>query len=87
MKVLAKAIEMITVTNEAGVITPIRFKFKNEDASCVIIKIDKIIFTEKERIAGNYMLLYRCKSLIDDVEKIYELKYELSSCKWLLFKM
>ena len=87
MKILARPIEMITVTNEKGVITPIRFKLKNEDTSCVVIKIDKILFTEKERLAGNYMLLYRCKSLIDEVEKIYELKYELSSCIWLLFKM
>ncbi len=78
---------MVTVTNESGVITPIKFKLKNEDASCSVIKIDKILFSEKERLAGNYMFLYRCKSLIDDVEKIYEIKYELNSCKWQLFKM
>lgn len=87
MKILAKPIEIVTVTNENGIITPIKFKVKDEEGASVIIKIDRILFSEKEKLAGNIMLLYRCKSLIGDVEKIYEIKYELSSCKWLLFKM
>ena len=86
MKVIAKPIEMVTVTNETGVITPIKFKLKNEDG-IVIIKIDRVLFSEKEKLAGNIMYLYRCQSVINDMEKIYELKYELNSCKWMIYKM
>ena len=77
---------MVTVTNETGVITPIKFKLKNEDG-IVIIKIDRVLFSEKEKLAGNIMYLYRCQSVINDMEKIYELKYELNSCKWMIYKM
>lgn len=87
MKVLVKPIEMVTVTNENGIITPIKFKMKDEEGCSLIIKIDKILFSQKEKLAGNIMYLYRCRSLINDVEKVYEIKYELSSCKWFLFKM
>lgn len=87
MKVIAKPIELISITKENGSITPIKFKYKNDDESTQVIKIDRILFSEKEKLAGNIMYLYRCQSLIDDLERIYELKYELSSCKWVLYKM
>jgi hypothetical protein len=33
------------------------------------------------------MILYRCAYVGNDVEKILELKYELNTCMWMLFKM
>lgn len=87
MKILTKPIEVVSVTDFKGNITPVRFKYLDEQESNVVIKIDRVIFSEKERLAGNYMMLYRCRSLIDDVEKVYEIKYELASCKWILYKM
>ncbi|WP_339785816.1 hypothetical protein [Tissierella sp.] len=52
-----------------------------------VIKINKVLFREEEKIAGNRMILYRCESTINDIQKIFELKYEISTCKWFLFKM
>lgn len=87
MKVIAKPIELISLTKENGLVTPIKFKYKNDDESIQIIKIDRILFSEKEKLAGNVMYLYRCQSIINDLERIYELKFEPSSCKWFLYKM
>jgi hypothetical protein len=42
---------------------------------------------DKEKLAGNEMLVYRCESSIDGIEKVYELKFEIKSCKWMLFKI
>jgi hypothetical protein len=87
MRVLAMPIEMIAWFNENGMPTPLRFKLKNEDDSNNVIKVDKVIQIEKEKFAGNIMYVFKCQSIIDELEKRYEIKYELSSCKWMLYKM
>lgn len=86
MKVLARPIEMIAWFNEDGLPTPIRFKIKSESMANVV-KVDKVIYREVEKFAGNHVYLYRCQSVINNTERVYELKYELKSCKWMLFKM
>jgi len=52
-----------------------------------VIKIDKVISVDKEKFAGNDMLVYKCQSVINEVDRIYQLKYEIITCKWMLFKI
>jgi hypothetical protein len=87
MKILAQPIEMISYTDNKGDVRPLRFRLVNEDESVKVIKIDKVIVKETEKLAGNNMLVFKCQSLIDNVERLFELKYELSTCKWMLFKV
>lgn len=87
MKVLMKPIEMIAWFTKDGSPTPLRCKLVDENMENIVIKIDKILYKEEEKIAGNRMLVYRCESIINDSLRIFELKYELATCKWFLFKM
>jgi hypothetical protein len=87
LKVVAKSIEMIAWFTKDGTPNPIRFKIEGEDESVSVIKVDKIIEKDKERLAGNPMMVFKCQSLIDGIEKIYEIKYEVNTCKWILYKM
>ena len=87
MKVMAKPIEMIAWFTEDGTPKPVRFKIKNPDESVTVINVDRVIFKDLEKLAGNKMILFRCQSIINDIDKIYELKYELNTCKWMLYKM
>jgi len=87
MKVVAKKVEMICVTDTKGNITPLRFRIENDDESRQVIKVDKVIDREQEKLAGNLMIVFTCQSLFNNVEKRYELKYELNTCKWMLFKI
>jgi hypothetical protein len=87
MRVLAISIEMIAWFNEKGMPTPLRFKIKNGDDSNSIIKVDKVIQIDKEKLAGSIMYVFKCQSIIEEFEKLYEIKYELTSCKWMLYKM
>lgn len=87
MKVIAKPIQMLAWFNEDGQPNPIRFRITNEDESFTVIKVDKVLFKDIEKLAGNNMLIFRCQSLINGMEKIFELKYELRTCKWMLFKI
>ncbi|MGH4122272.1 MAG: hypothetical protein ACREV6_05020 [Clostridium sp.] len=87
MKVIAKPIEMVAWTDTKGNISPVRFKITNKDESNSVVKIDKVICVEKEKLAGNNMLVYKCQSVINGADKLYEIKYELNTCRWMLFKI
>jgi hypothetical protein len=87
MKILAKPIEVISYTDNNGNLRPLRFRIIKEDETLEVIRIDRIIRKITERIAGNYMHAFTCQSIINNSEKVYELKYELDTCKWILFKI
>ncbi|NLK43695.1 MAG: hypothetical protein GX300_04795 [Tissierellia bacterium] len=87
MKVLMKPIEMIAWFTKDGYPIPLRYRLMDEEEKNIVIRVNKILFKEEEKIAGNRMLLYRCESLINNSLKIFELKYEIATCKWFLFKM
>jgi len=87
MKVLALPIEVVSYTDNKGVIKPIRFRVQVKDEAMKVIKIDKVICKETEKLAGNLMIVYKCQSLIDNVLRQFELKYELNTCRWMLYKI
>lgn len=84
---MAKSIEVIDWYLEDGTANLIRFRLKRDDESYQVIKIDKIIKRDLEKLAGNLRLVITCISVVDGIEKLFEIKYELASCKWILFKM
>lgn len=87
MKVIAKKIDVVATFSKEGILTPVKFKIENEDESVVAIKIDRILVRNEEKIAGNRMILYRCQSMINNIIRVYEIKYEIESLSWILFKM
>lgn len=78
---------MIAWFAENGMLTPLRFQIIGEGNELVTIKVDKITERGEEKLAGNRMMIYRCQSEIDGMEKMYELKYEVGTCKWYLYKI
>jgi len=87
LKVVSKPIEVISMTDIKGNITPLRLRIEQEDESIQVIKIDRIIDRATEKLAGNNKLVFTCRSLINDTEKLFEIKYEITTCKWVLFKV
>jgi len=87
MKVIAQSIEVVSYTDNKGNIKPLRLRLQKEDETFKVIKVDKVIIKETEKLAGNIMFVFKCQSLIDNVMKIFEIKYDLKTCKWMLYKM
>lgn len=87
MKILMKPIEMIAWFNLKEKPIPLRYRIIDENNRYRVIKVDKIIFAEEEKLAGNRMILYRCMSRVNNLERIYELKYEIDTCRWFLYKI
>lgn len=85
MKVYAKPIEMVAWFDKDG-IHPVRFRIEGKDGS-VVVKIDKVIKKDLEKLAGNPMLVFTCESEINGQLRPYEIKYEIGTMKWMLFKI
>jgi len=82
MKVIMKPIEMIAWFTKDGAPKPIRYKVDD-----VVVKVQQVISKSEEKLAGNRMIVFRCQSEINGVLRPFELKYEVGTCKWYLFKM
>ena len=88
MKILMRPIEMITWFTKEGVINPIRYRVvMSEQSEPVVVKIEKVIQRTEEKLAGNRMIIFRCQSVMNGLLKVYEVKYEIGTCRWYLYKM
>jgi hypothetical protein len=87
MKVVAKDIETVVWFSKEGII-PLRFKYENDNGENIVIKVDKVISKQKEKYCGNEAWLFDCQSEIDGVIlKLFQLKFFISECKWVLWKI
>ncbi|MGI6085944.1 MAG: hypothetical protein ACOYIF_10985 [Acetivibrionales bacterium] len=87
MKVLMKSVDMICLSSCDGAITPLKFRWCEEGQEPKIIRIDRILDRKTEKLAGNLMLVFTVQSIIDGVERTFEMKYEVNSYKWYLYKL
>lgn len=85
MKVVSKSIDVIACFEKDGVVKPLRFRI-NEDEEEKVIKISRVVNREIEKLAGNVMEKFVCIASVNGVERIFEIKYELLTKKWILFK-
>lgn len=86
MKVLMKSVDMICVNSRDGAVTPIKFRFWEDDRPRVI-RIDRIISKKEDKIAGNRMITFTVQSTLNGIEQIFEMKYEILALKWYLYKL
>ena len=81
MKILSTPIEVLAHF-ENGNPHPLRLKLNGER-----IKIEHVVSVTEEKLAGNRMLCFRCQSEIKGELTPFEIKFELGTCKWYLYKM
>ena len=85
MKVVSKSIDVIAFFEKDGGVKPLRFRI-SEDEEEKVIKINRVVNREIEKLAGNIMEKFVCIASVNGVERIFEIKYELLTKKWILFK-
>ncbi|MBP1925187.1 hypothetical protein J2Z76_001044 [Sedimentibacter acidaminivorans] len=78
MKILNQPIKVMAIFYPDGKIQPVKFRL---DEKAVIV--EKIIKSYEEKIVGNKRVVFVC---IHNGKDIYELKYEIDSKTWFLFK-
>ncbi len=78
MKILNKPIEVMAIFYTDGNIEPVKFRLEDK-----VVRIDKVVKAYEEHIVGNVRVVFVC---IQNEKDIYEIKYELESSIWYLFK-
>ena len=82
MIILSTPITVLAHFEIDGTPHPLRFKLADKE-----IKIEQGLSVTEEKLAGNKMLIFRCQSEIGGVLKPFEIKFEMGTCKWFLWKM
>ena len=86
MKIIAKEIEMISVFKKDGKIEPIKFKISDNDGEEQLIRVSKITSVTETKMAGITSVIFLCESVINEINKQYELKYRIGEHRWELYK-
>ena len=82
MKVVANPIEVLSWTDLKGNIHPLRFRIENE-----VIQINKIIDRIEEKDYGIKKIIFECQVKHNGELKLCELRYEIISMRWILYKI
>ncbi len=79
MEIVNEPIEVIAIFEaKTGKIMPFKFKYRNKG-----IKINKLSNIYEEKLAGNKRIVFVYEHNEND---FYEIKYEVDTLKWFLFK-
>ncbi len=78
MKIVNEPIKVMAVFNTDGKIEPVKFRIDDQ-----VVKIEKIMKTYEENIVGNTRVVFVC---LHKGKDIFELKYEVDTKTWYLFK-
>ncbi|MGF7060153.1 hypothetical protein [Brassicibacter mesophilus] len=86
MKVVDKKIDMVVWFKPDEELIPIKFRL-TEDKEQLVIEVNKVIVKDEEKIAGRTIHTFRCQSIINGVEKVYEIRFITNDLRWILFKI
>ncbi|HBV68577.1 MAG TPA: hypothetical protein DEF04_10615 [Clostridiales bacterium] len=78
MRILNQPIKVMAIFDTDGKIEPVKFRLDDK-----VVFVEKVIKTYEEKTVGNKRLVFICQHNSCD---IYEIKYELDSKLWYLFK-
>ena len=87
MEIVSKPIDVIAVFNGQALPRPYKFKCTEKNCRNPEVKVERIICTEKQHIAGQNSYVYECVSTVGGIETRYQLKYVLAEARWLLYKI
>ena len=87
MEIVSKPIDVVAVFNGQGIPRPYKFKCAERGCRTPEVKVDRIVFAEKQHIAGQNSFVYECSSVVGGIETRYQLKYVLVDARWFLYKV
>lgn len=87
MKILNKNVECVVIFDDRGNPSPQRIRVTDENEERQVIEISKIHKKDKIKLAGDEYLVFTCVGVINDTEKIFELRYLKKETRWILYKI
>lgn len=87
MEVLLTPIEVVATFTQDGRISPLRFRILRPDDGNETIFINQVTRRQRQRIGKTLIDIYTCRGTVHDSDRIFELKHEIHSGKWSLYRI
>ena len=86
MTILNIPVQMLAVTDRSGKLTPLWFRYENEEHQIVTVKIQQVVSSKEEKHCGMDYISYVCWAQTEQQRRLIELRYRLSTHKWSFFQ-
>lgn len=80
-------IQLDSVCSTKGEFTPRWFRYENKEHQIEKVTIEKILSYKEINFVGLKMIQYICTATVEEQERIFELRYNVTSHKWTFFRM
>lgn len=80
-------VQLVSVFSTLGDITPRWFRYEEEDHGIVKVDISEIVSVKEINFVGIKMLQYLCKAKINEQNRMFELRYEITTHRWTFYQM
>lgn len=81
-------IQLFCVVSTLGELTPVRFRYENEEHQIITIDISDVLSTKEKKIAGISEIIYTCTAAFEEEQQhMFNLKYNVSAHKWTFFEL
>ena len=86
MSALNIPIQLVSACSTLGQITPLWFRYENEEHQIVTVKIQQVVSSKEEKHCDMDYISYVCWAQTEQQRRLIELRYRLSTHKWSFFQ-
>lgn len=79
-------IQMMSLVDRSGRLTPIGFRYEDEEHRICAVKVNRVICREKLSLAGIKEIKIICGALFGERERLLELRYHVDSQQWRIYQ-
>lgn len=79
-------VQMMSLVDRSGRLTPMGFRFEDEEHQIQSIKVSRVICREKLNLAGIREIKIICGAYFGEAERLLELRYSVDSQQWRLYQ-
>lgn len=87
MNIVNKSVQVVTTVDGAGIIKPLSFFVTDADEIGDMINVERLLRRDKEKIGGDYVYTFTCEIIKDNMKMLCDLKLNLSTQEWSLYRM
>lgn len=87
MKIVDKSVQVITTTDGAGIVKPVCFFITDDSEVVNVINVERLVRRDKEKIGEDYIYTFTCEIIRDNMKMLCDLRLNLTTEEWSLYRM
>ena len=80
-------VDVISMCSANGDIRPLRLRMEAEDHQLMRVDIDEVVSSKPIQYVGIEAILFLCRAMVEEQERLFELKYTIRSHRWQFMRM